>query len=142
MRLTERCADILLSVYEEIQEADKNAEDGADKVGEELAVPFLKLTEYVSFSFTLRVPSDIFLRRSFKAVHVLLQKQVHRPFLKRYLKRDDILKSVNACDVALSDALGMFSVCIFNYCAMKKEINIFVLVAQHPDSNSSSTSGL
>lgn len=43
-------------------------------------------------------------------MHVLLQKQVHRPFLKRYLKRDDILKSVNACDVALSDALGMFSV--------------------------------
>ena len=34
MRLTERCADILLSVYEEIQEADKNAEDGADKVDE------------------------------------------------------------------------------------------------------------
>ena len=61
MRLTERCADILLSVYEEIQEADKNAEDGADKVGEELAVPFLKLTEYVSFSFTLQASSDVFL---------------------------------------------------------------------------------
>ena len=61
MRLTERCADILLSVYEEIQEADKNAEDGADKVGEELAVPFIKLTEYVFVSFTLRALSDAFL---------------------------------------------------------------------------------
>ena len=43
----------------------------------------------------------------------LLTKQVHRPFLKRYLKRDDILRNINACDTALNDALGLFSVCIY-----------------------------
>ena len=48
--------------------------------------------------------------RAFKAVHILLQKQVHRPFLKRYLKRDDILRNINGCDAALSDALSLFSV--------------------------------
>ncbi|KAI5119647.1 hypothetical protein M0805_009008 [Coniferiporia weirii] len=87
LRLTERCADILLSVREEIYEA-------GDKAGEELFLPLMKLTE------------------SFKFVHILLQKQVHRPLLKRYLKRDEILQSIGACDYALSDALGMFSLSI------------------------------
>ncbi|THH10883.1 hypothetical protein EW145_g1036 [Phellinidium pouzarii] len=87
LRLTERCANILLSVREEIHEA-------GDQVGDELLIPLMKLTE------------------SFKSVHILLQKQVHRPFLKRYLKRDDILRSINMCDAALSDALGLFSVSI------------------------------
>ncbi|KAH8112737.1 hypothetical protein DFH11DRAFT_1606815 [Phellopilus nigrolimitatus] len=87
LRLTGRCADILFSVRQEIYEA-------GDQVGEELTMPLLKLTE------------------SFKAVHILLQKQVHRPFLKRYLKRDDILRSIGFCDVALNDALGLFSISI------------------------------
>ena len=41
LRLTERCADILLSVREEIYEA-------GDEVGYELAAPISKLEEYVS----------------------------------------------------------------------------------------------
>ena len=34
----------------------------------------------------------------------------HRPFLKRYLKRDEILSSIASCDAALNDALGLFGV--------------------------------
>jgi len=40
-------------------------------------------------------------------------KQVNRPFLIRYLKRDEILKEIQGCDTKLSNALGAFDVCIF-----------------------------
>ncbi|KAG6864758.1 hypothetical protein C0991_007317 [Blastosporella zonata] len=83
LRLTERCAEILLSVREEVHEA-------GDDVGEELRVPVGKLIE------------------SFHTVHTFLLKQAHRPFLKRYLKRDEIQAQIQACDKALGEALGMF----------------------------------
>lgn len=37
-------------------------------------------------------------------------KQVNRPFIKRYLKRDDILRAIQDSDVELNNALNMFSV--------------------------------
>jgi len=43
-------------------------------------------------------------------VCTFLLKQIHRPFLKRYLKRDEILRDIAICDTGLGDALGMFSV--------------------------------
>lgn len=48
--------------------------------------------------------------RTFTQVRDFLLKQAHRPFLKRYLKRDEILREIASCDTALSDALSMFSV--------------------------------
>ncbi|KAG6902523.1 hypothetical protein C0995_015340 [Termitomyces sp. Mi166 len=87
LRLTERCADILLSVREEVKEA-------GDQVDEELQAPITKLTE------------------SFHSVQSFLLKQVHRPFLKRYLKRDEIQGQIRACDAGLSEALGMFGLSI------------------------------
>ena len=48
--------------------------------------------------------------RAFADVHSLMQKQVSRPFIKRYLKRDEILRAIQGCDVELNNALGMFSV--------------------------------
>ncbi|THU90560.1 hypothetical protein K435DRAFT_968632 [Dendrothele bispora CBS 962.96] len=87
LRLTEHCADILLSVRQEVWEA-------GDMVGDELALPIVKLTE------------------SFNICLAFLQKQGHRPFLKRYLKRDEILKQLGACNAALQEALGMFSLSI------------------------------
>ncbi|KAF9069993.1 hypothetical protein BDP27DRAFT_1362916 [Rhodocollybia butyracea] len=84
LRLTERCADILLSVRQEVWEA-------GDQVAEELKLPVDKLTE------------------SFTDVHTLLIKQAGRPFLKRYLKRDEISKQISLCDIGLQEALGMFS---------------------------------
>ncbi|KAH9921625.1 uncharacterized protein B0H18DRAFT_1121320 [Fomitopsis serialis] len=87
LRLTERCATILYSVREEIAEA-------GDHVGEELLYPIQRLVE------------------SFTQVHRFLQKQNHRPFIKRYLKRDEIQRHIGVCDSALTDALGMFSLSI------------------------------
>ncbi|KZT67854.1 hypothetical protein DAEQUDRAFT_693396 [Daedalea quercina L-15889] len=87
LRLTERCATILFSVREEIAEA-------GDQVGEELIYPIQRLVE------------------SFTQVHHFLQKQNHRPFIKRYLKRDEIQRHIAVCDSALTDALGMFSLSI------------------------------
>src|ERR1700691_4431207 len=43
-------------------------------------------------------------------VYQFLQKQTERPFLKRYLKRDEILRQILGCDVSLSDSVSAFSV--------------------------------
>ncbi len=48
LRLTERCADILISVREEIR-------DAGDVVGDDLAAPVNKLIEYVKPSFVVHV---------------------------------------------------------------------------------------
>ncbi|KAJ6500147.1 hypothetical protein C8R47DRAFT_284025 [Mycena vitilis] len=87
LRLTERCADILLSVREEIKDA------GAD-VGNELTAPIEKLVS------------------SFTRVHNFMLKQAHRPFLKRYLKREEILRDIAGCDKAVGEALNMFGISI------------------------------
>lgn len=51
-----------------------------------------------------------YFNRAYNQVHKLLQKQINRPFLKRYLKRDEILRKIQGCDASLNNALGMFSV--------------------------------
>ncbi|KIY70000.1 hypothetical protein CYLTODRAFT_371735 [Cylindrobasidium torrendii FP15055 ss-10] len=87
LHLTERCADILLAVRQEVY-------DAGDEVGVELALPVQRLTD------------------SFRGVFVFLQKQNHRPFLKRYLHRDEIRNEISACQNNLNEALGMFSLSI------------------------------
>ncbi|KAH9014502.1 hypothetical protein EDB85DRAFT_1876352 [Lactarius pseudohatsudake] len=87
LRLTERCADILISVREEIADAGYT-------VAEELHAPIAKLVE------------------AFGEVHHFLKKLGHRPFLKRYLRRDEIQTSITNCDTALDDALGMLGLSI------------------------------
>lgn len=52
-----------------------------------------------------------------------MQKQVNRPFIKRYLKRDDILEAIQVSDTELNNALNMFSVCL-----------LFLLLRVSPDS--------
>ncbi|EPQ50917.1 hypothetical protein GLOTRDRAFT_66644 [Gloeophyllum trabeum ATCC 11539] len=85
LRLTERCADILLSVKDEIDSA-------GEAVANELQEPIEKLVD------------------AFRGVHHFLVKQMHRPFLKRYLKREEIQREIAACDTALGDALEMFGI--------------------------------
>ncbi|KAJ6608478.1 hypothetical protein B0H10DRAFT_1815660 [Mycena sp. CBHHK59/15] len=87
LRLTERCANLLLSVLEETHEA-------GDKVQKEMAKPIDTLVE------------------TFTQVRDFLLKQAHRPFLKRYLKRVEILTQIAICDTSLGDAMGMFSLSV------------------------------
>ncbi|KAJ7268729.1 hypothetical protein B0H12DRAFT_64026 [Mycena haematopus] len=87
LRLTERCAEILLSVRDEVK-------DAGEIVGDELAMPIEKLVG------------------SFMRVHNFMIKQSHRPFLKRYLKREEILRDITGCDKALGEALSMFGMSI------------------------------
>ncbi|KIM89615.1 hypothetical protein PILCRDRAFT_812439 [Piloderma croceum F 1598] len=87
LRLTQRCADILICVRQEVQDA------GGD-VGDELKEPIDKLVA------------------SFDMVYQFLQKQTERPFLKRYLKRDEILRQIAGCDASLSDSVSAFSLSI------------------------------
>ncbi|KAI8992697.1 hypothetical protein BD414DRAFT_481927 [Trametes punicea] len=87
LRLTERCATILISVREEIAEA-------GDEVGVELQAPVARLVE------------------SFREVHRFLVKQSRRPFIKRYLQREEIQRALVGCHNSLTDALGMFSLSI------------------------------
>ncbi|KAJ7163568.1 hypothetical protein C8R43DRAFT_285859 [Mycena crocata] len=87
LRLTERCAEILLSVREEIK-------DAGEQVGDELAMPIEKLVG------------------SFTRVHNFMLKQSHRPFLKRYLRREEIVREIAGCDKAVGEALSMFGISI------------------------------
>ncbi|KZV62749.1 kinase-like protein [Peniophora sp. CONT] len=84
LRLTERCADMLLSVREEIHL-------GGIQLAKDMKDPILKL------------------EAAFTEICAFLQRQICRPFLHRYLKRDDIRRDILHCDALLSDALGMFS---------------------------------
>ena len=101
LRLTERCADILISVRDEIVDAGYT-------VAEELHAPIAKLVECV---LSALLPTlSLIIHRAFGEVHHFLKKLGHRPFLKRYLRRDEILFNITGCDTALNDALGMFGV--------------------------------
>ncbi|KAJ6627483.1 hypothetical protein B0H10DRAFT_2161143 [Mycena sp. CBHHK59/15] len=87
LRLAERCANLLMSILEEVHEA-------GDKVEKEMAKPIEKLVE------TFTQVRDFFLQ------------QAHRPFLKRYLKREEILRAIAGCDTSIGDAMGMFSLSV------------------------------
>ena len=42
-----------------------------------------------------------------------MHRQSHLPFLKRYLKRDDILRQIDGCGASLNESVELFSVSIF-----------------------------
>ncbi|KZT23805.1 hypothetical protein NEOLEDRAFT_1042462, partial [Neolentinus lepideus HHB14362 ss-1] len=86
-KLTERCADILLSIKAELDSA------GVAVAGE-LSEPIEKLTD------------------AFKKVQALLQRQSQRHLLLRYLKREEFVREIAGCDKALSGALDMFAMAI------------------------------
>lgn len=50
-----------------------------------------------------------------------MQKQAARPFLSRYLKREEDARKIMACDTNLTDSMGLFSVVI--QIRMLKEIH-------------------
>ncbi|KAK7049892.1 hypothetical protein VNI00_005322 [Paramarasmius palmivorus] len=84
LRLTERCAEILLAVHAELQEAGAH-------VASELSRPMLQL-------------EDALLRFS-----EFLDSQKDMPLWRRLVKREDILRDIQSCDEALGDALFVFN---------------------------------
>ncbi|THG99343.1 hypothetical protein EW026_g2979 [Hermanssonia centrifuga] len=156
LRLTERCATMLISIREEIVEADglisrsppsrllgspgHNGSPGNRQGSPGLQHQSPKLLEASSeekehdtprmsdsqrslpgetvsasgwnaVGDELRAPLER-LVAAFNQVLTFLEKQNRRPFLKRYLKRDEIQNQLTACDAALNDALGMFGLSI------------------------------
>ncbi|KAJ7367714.1 hypothetical protein DFH08DRAFT_4178 [Mycena albidolilacea] len=87
LRLSERCANLLLSIVQEVHEM-------GDKVEKEMKEPLEKLVQ------------------TFTQVRDLLIKQAHRPFLKRYLKREETVREIAGCDTSLTDALARFSLSV------------------------------
>ncbi|GLB41362.1 putative protein tyrosine kinase [Lyophyllum shimeji] len=83
LRLTERCADILIAIHEEVSRAGK-------VVVAVLAEPMENL------------------EHAFEKIQTMLRNQIHQPFWRRYLKRDDILNEIADCNTFLQDALGHF----------------------------------
>lgn len=96
LRLTERCANILISVRDEVVEAVEA--EAADR-GISAAYPSVP----ADLEYPLRRLVD-----AFAQIQAFLQQQAHRPFIKRYLKRDDILRQLQGCDGALQDAVDAF----------------------------------
>ncbi|KAJ7629452.1 kinase-like domain-containing protein, partial [Mycena polygramma] len=87
LRLAERCANLLLSVVHEVHEE-------GDKVEQELTEPLQKLVQ------------------TFTYIRDFLIKQARRPFLMRYLKREETLGDIARCNTLLTDALSMFSLSV------------------------------
>jgi abelson tyrosine-protein kinase 1/abelson tyrosine-protein kinase 2 len=55
--------------------------------------------------------------RAFEGVRRLLVKEAQRPFIKRYLKRDEILRDIAGCDADVRAALDMFNARAFAFSA-------------------------
>jgi abelson tyrosine-protein kinase 1 len=81
--LTQRCADILICVMQEVQDADGDVCERSLLINllRAFFLPFLQ--PYMCLSSV----TDVFCgHRLFDMVYQFLQKQVERPFLKRYLQ--------------------------------------------------------
>ncbi|KAF8264995.1 kinase-like domain-containing protein [Lactarius quietus] len=98
LRLAERCAKISISIRSEIADAGYTA-------AQELSAPIAKLVE------------------AFGEVQHFLSRLGQRPFLKRYLRRNEILSNISACDTVLNDALGMFDLIQVDELRRQKETN-------------------
>ena len=112
LRLIERCADILISIRDEIVDAGYT-------VAEELRTPIAKIIECVS-SALIRTHAFYLIytpHRAFEEVLYCLNKLGRLPFLKRYLMRNEILSNISACDTTLKDARETFSASVVFYSA-------------------------
>ncbi|KAG1729968.1 uncharacterized protein EDB91DRAFT_1310825 [Suillus paluster] len=102
LRLTERCATAIFSVRAEIADAERDmkaqqgerGDGGVVGLAEEMQGPVGKLSDCVEM------------------VYNFLVKLNRRPFIKRFLRSDEIQQEIQACDKALGDAMQMFSISI------------------------------
>ncbi|VDB84544.1 unnamed protein product [Peniophora sp. CBMAI 1063] len=82
LRLAERCAETLMAVHHLAQ----------PDVALELEEPVQKLQE------------------AFTQIQTVLERQSQRPFFHRYLKREEMRRSIGHCETSLGDALGLFMI--------------------------------
>ncbi|KAF9023560.1 hypothetical protein BDZ89DRAFT_1069806 [Hymenopellis radicata] len=108
LRLTERCADILLAVRLEVK-------DAGDQVGEELRLPITTLSH------------------AFDSVRDFLIKEADRPFLKRYLRREENRREIAGCDNLLHQA---------SECLVSVQIRILKQVQQAENRNRQDTQAI
>ncbi|KAG2124042.1 hypothetical protein DEU56DRAFT_744872 [Suillus clintonianus] len=102
LRLTERCAMAIYSVRAEIANAENELESqqgghgdgGIVGLAQEVQGPVQKLNDCIGM------------------VYDFLVKLNRRPFIKRFLRSDEIQQEIQACDKALGDALQMFNISI------------------------------
>ncbi|KZV66153.1 hypothetical protein PENSPDRAFT_655158 [Peniophora sp. CONT] len=85
LRLTERCAELLLAIRDEIGSATVGVDD-------ELREPVARL------------------HSAFEEIGDCLQKQARRPFWRRYVKREEVQRNISYYNTLLDDALGLFSI--------------------------------
>ncbi|KAE9393044.1 kinase-like protein [Gymnopus androsaceus JB14] len=87
LRLTARCAEFLLAIYNEVHEQ-------GDKVKAELDRPLKRLES------------------SFNLIYDLMVELRDRPFWKRFVERDEILYEIERCHELLNDCMVVFNISI------------------------------
>ncbi|KAE9386441.1 kinase-like protein [Gymnopus androsaceus JB14] len=87
LRLTARCADFLLAIYDEVHEQ-------GDKVKVELDKPLKRLES------------------SFNLILDLMVELRDRPFWNRFVERDEILYEIERCHESLNDCMVVFTISI------------------------------
>lgn len=102
LRLAARCAMAIYSVRAEIADAER---DMASQEGQYGNAGIVGLAQEVHGPVTK-------LNECIEMVHKFLLKLNRRPFIKRFLRSDEIQQEIQACDKALGDAMQMFSISI------------------------------
>ncbi|KAJ7673989.1 hypothetical protein DFH06DRAFT_1036082 [Mycena polygramma] len=83
LRITERCADLLVSIHQVVSES-------GEEVHHELKAPLDRIEQ------------------SFSGFNRFLEEQAALSFLARYLKKDDILNEINEQDASIRDCMFLF----------------------------------
>ena len=72
--------------------------------------PYSKARRVCILCISITADLSHLITRSFESIHSFLIKLTNRPFLKRYLRRDEISRDLSDYDCSLRDALALFSV--------------------------------
>ncbi|TFK33765.1 kinase-like domain-containing protein [Crucibulum laeve] len=83
LRLAERCADILIAIRQEVEEAGINVEIQLKRPLEELEGSFSQILNF-------------------------LERHNSQPFLMRFVKRDDMLREITECNTHLQHCMDLF----------------------------------
>lgn len=83
-------------------------------------------------SFCLLFENTHLADRAFEEVRDNLLKEVKRSFIRRYLRRRDTREDLGGCDIALTNALTLFSVSIARLICFTVNLLSFA-IAQSPN---------